>query len=204
MRTRKYGAMTAVALAAMLFPACVFQSLHSPRPEQPGDVSLGIHGGVGYYDGEMASGAVSGTFRVGVVDHMELGINAGTLGVDAAFKYGFMSYEDAFQVSAIASVGLWGWSIFDPTIGVLVGYNIADVVMPFLGYRQHFFVVPIAGMLGNAIVGLEIFVGDVVSFMFEWDLTVSFSDIDLEGEDYDFDIDIDGLSTINLGINFHF
>ena len=191
--------LTALTLAALVLPACAFQSLHSPRPEPPGQVSVGVHGGVAMFAGETSKGVLAAaTFRVGVVDHIELGATAGTLGADVAFKYGFMDYESALQVSVLAGLGLYGWEIFDPTIGVLVGYNIAQVVMPYAGYRQHFLVWEGLGMVSNVIAGLEIFAGDLISFMFEWDYSFTFESLEI------FDHDLQGISTLNFGISFHF
>ena len=167
-------------------------SLHSPRPERTGDVNLGAGVGVGVFEGEISDALFMGTFRAGLFDQGELGVNAGTLGVETTLKYGFTAYENPFQTSVIGGLGLYSWEFFEVNAGLLVGYLIGDVVMPYGGLRMHYLID--AGLLNDGILGVEFVAGDLLSFMLEWNAAFSFESL----------TDLSAISTLSGGVSFHF
>ena len=194
-----------VVVAVTILSACAFSSLHSPRPVQPGDVSLGVGGGALVLDGEVGA-TFHGNLRVGIAEKAELSASAGSLGFDVAFKYGLTSWETPFQLSLIGSAGLYLYLFMDVSVGLLTGYNFDDIVMPYGGYRQHV----VAGLggfpVGVAIAGVEILPGSVVSFLLEMDYSFSwdpYEDLDEESDWFDWE-DVLGVTTVNAAISFNF
>lgn len=192
--------------AVLMLASCASTSLHSPRPLEPGQLSLGGH--VGYLigtDPDEVSGApviLNGTARVGVFDRAEIGINVGTLGGDLAFKYGLFPYESPFQLSLLAGGGLMHWQALDLNAGALAGYLIGGRVMPYGGFRQRFLVGEGVMSYGHAVAGLEIYTGSPFSFMLEYDHTFFYEDV--QSSDVSIDPDDFALPVINAGVNITF
>lgn len=175
---------------------CISHSMHSPRPVAEGEVQLGGHVGsaVGIAsDDDSEATAISGvtltgTGRIGLGSGLEVGIDAGTLGAEAAIKYGFRDHDDPLQVSLLASVGAYGWAIFDGSVGALAGYTFGEVVTPYVGYRQHVYILGAAYWTYAVIGGIELELGHGVGLLLEANLAelVNIDVDDEEGEDATF------------------
>jgi hypothetical protein len=163
---------------------------------EAGEVGIGLHAG---YPLEAANASgfplfVSGVARVGLGKGLELGLNAGTLGIEGTFKVGFSEPEDKLQVSLITGVNYLYWDIFGINAGVVGGYTVRDVVRPYAGYR-HYWLWPDVWM-GDIIGGMEILISEKAGLTFEFNHTVTYSSYDKYLEE------ITGLNPdISYGIN---
>ncbi len=195
-----------------LLGSCATTSLHSPTPNEPGEVTLGGHVGLLFIPPTDSSFGfpliVNGIFRVGLVDHLELGINAGSLGADMALKYGFFPQDSPFQLSVLGGGGLYYWSFLDFNAGALTGVTLGDVVQIYGGYRQHFLLVSGAGLLpyGNIIGGVELFLGDHVSIAAEFDHTIFYYEVTSADSEDSTHIGLNNaaIPVLNAGLNLHF
>ena len=148
---------------------------------------------------------VNGTFRAGLFEGGELGINAGQLGGDLALKLGFLPHDEPFQLSAIAGFGLLFWRTPSVNLGLLAGYKFGDVLQLYGGYRHHlaFAIEPVTVSIGDAIVGLELFPGKTLSIMAEYDHIIYYMESSIF-DDVGFDPGSLGLGVISGGININF
>lgn len=180
------------ALVAALTSGCAYVTLNSPRPLEPEQAQVGIHAGtlgiIASESSETATGfgglLLAVTTRAGVLDGLEVGANVSNLGVDGMAKYGFLEHESPLQVSAMAGMGLLYFSLIDVTAGLLVGYEIAKTVMPYIGYRQHVIIADGPAFLFNVIGGLELSFTDTFGMMVEANVGESLDvNVDLDGDD---------------------
>ncbi len=164
-------------LLFLFFISCATTSLHSPKPNKPGKFSIGAHGGYiimvadGEFEPYMPMGNI--TMRIGIFNGGELGLNIGTIGGDLAFKYGFMDYENPFQLSVFGGAGLYMYQMLHLNIGILTGYEISKYINIYGGYRQFFYPAVFSEFdslgTGDIIVGLELFPKKIFSPMLEFD-----------------------------------
>jgi hypothetical protein len=209
---RSFPFIFCASLFTLLICSCVTTSLHSPRPNRPGKVSLGGHASYVLFAESTESDdevnfpvLINGTFRTGLFERGELGINAGQLGGDLALKYGFLDYDDPLQLSAIGGFGLLYWQTPSVNLGLLLGYKLGDVIQLYGGYRHHlaFVFESYTANIGDAIVGLELLPAQTLSIMVEYDHIIYY--MGSSGfEDVGFDPGSFGLGVINGGININF
>jgi hypothetical protein len=206
MSVKKTLSIALLLVITLALASCATTSLHSPRPNEPGQVSLGGH--VGYLIGTETSEVegvpviLNGTARVGVFEQAEIGVNAGTLGGDIAFKYGFMPYENPFQLSLIVGGGLMHWQVLDLNAGALAGYTIGRHVTPYAGFRQRFLFGGSAMPYGHIVGGVDIRTGSPFSFMVEYDHTFFYKDV--ASSDVSINPNDLALPALNAGVSFNF
>lgn len=190
-----------VALVLFGASACITPpNLHTPRPVEPGDVELGIHGTaflppiIPGEDTEDINGDLiylipnpSFTGRVGIIDRLELGASLNFFGIYGSLMYGFFPHESPFQLSAIGGVGRFGPLFTDENesegvaslnLGGLIGYDIRGIIMPYGGARHYWFGTEAVDGLGriqstNYIIGAELFPDSPVSVPLELNYSVS-------------------------------
>lgn len=201
-----------VAVVAFLVSSCASTSLHTPRPNAPGDVSVGLHGGylfvpavAGLEDGT-ADGAVTfnSTVRIGLQNQNELGINAGLTGTEVAFKHGFTDYENPLQVSLIGGAGLMLWAFPDINIGAVAGFDVASAVQLYGGLRTHLLISSGVYPFANLSAGVQLFPLSSVSLLLEYDRDLHFLFFGGESSSGTFDPQDFGLASVNVGMSFNF
>ncbi len=106
-----------------------------------------------------------------------LGPTAATVGV----KYGLLDHDNPLQISLVGGGGLWGpilaedvdgMPMFD--IGALAGYEIADPIGIYGGFRRYQIFAEGTGSFGknNFIVGVELFPQSALSLPVELNYTL--------------------------------
>lgn len=208
----RFSILTLTLIVLVGSAACTFTSLQTPRSNPPGKVSFGFHPSFiinpYMFDEEGSSSnsgvpaSLTGILRVGLWQGGELGLNVGFLGGDINIKHSFLPYDYPFQVALIGGTGAYLWAFPHVNMGVLLGYNINEVVMPYAGYRQYLLLSTGAFPIGDIIVGFEFLNDKPVSIGLELDWPVSYLTIDSGSSYADLDSFI-GFPTINIGINFH-
>ncbi len=181
----------------LLAVGCVTPSLQTPRPLSPGEVQLGAHASMllaprvngQTFEDEMGEdvpffmGTPSPwlTARVGVGGGFDVGGLLGPTAATVGVKYGLLDYDNPLQISLLGGGGLWGpilaedvdgMPMFD--IGALAGYEIADPIGIYGGFRRHQIFAEGTGSFGknNFVVGVELFPQSVLSLPIELNYTL--------------------------------
>lgn len=183
---------SALALSALLMSGgCAQTTLVSPRALRSGEVQVGGHVGIGVAlpdeppadedeAGSPPFGLLAVTGRFGLGHGIEAGLNLALHGVDGVLKYAPLDPDFPLQVAVFATGGFYYWLTPSASAGLVMGYDIAGVVMPYLGYRHH---VGLGAGVYSLIGGLE-FTVDGDSITAEVNVTPSdFAFLEDESED---------------------
>lgn len=210
--TRLAATVCIVAATAVVLASCASTSLHSPRPNPPGAVEVGLFTGyvfapaVTSVEESPTEGAPVGNaiLRIGLRDRYELGLNAGVTSVNLAVKHGLREYEDPFQLSLIGSAGLYLWTLPQVSVGVLSGVDVGPAHL-YGGARGELTVGNAFYPFASVSLGAQLFPFSPVSAYVEYDRDIHFLLWSETSSEDDFiDLSDFGLASINLGASIAF
>ena len=185
-----------LACLCLFGSGCLFTNFHSPRANNPGEVTGGLHGAAVATDQTDGVATGAATIRVGT-QIGEFGGSVSGFNIEGSYKVPLTSRDGSTHVSILAGIADYLFVFPEGNIGVLAGQDLGPVT-PYVGYRQHLFA---AGFfVGHYIGGLELRLTDHIALMAEANYNDLFSG-STEGDD-DSLFDAFNVAVFSLGVVF--